>query len=573
MKMKLFLALVALLSLTARAETLTVCDGTNTSSILPFDGNYNYDECTIKSQMIYPAEMLTDMVGCTITHITFYPTDGLHFYGGRLCFNLSKTTKANYADLEPVNLSGLYALTFPDSGLPALVFELGEPFVYRGGNLVLEISIFERGNCDGSTSFYGTDMDYYASLYYANGNGPSGETFLPKATFTYQENNTPEPPTPDESETFTVNGVSFKMINVDGGTFMMGASDDVMEASDKEKPAHEVTLSSFGIGETEVTQELWTAVMGNNPSYKTDNPQYPVEEVSWVDCQNFISKMNELTGRQFRLPTEAEWEFAARGGNKSQGYQYSGSNTYYQVMWCAHNSVYESAVALKAPNELGVYDMSGNVWEWCQDWYGDYTSEAQINPTGPDYGNERVRRGGGWSSWPEYCRVSYRSSSTPTHTTNVVGLRLALTVESTPAPTEQTVAPEVFTWNGTQSVHTYYVQFVPIEENCEMEYRYKFNDDEWTEWTPYDGVLEFTEVGFYEVEGRAKAPNKEWSEATSVTFSISTNSGIDEISGNKDIVSVRYYNMTGQEMAQPQGMTIKVITFADGTTSTEKLMK
>ena len=161
----------------------------------------------------------------------------------------------------------------------------------------------------------------------------------------------------------TIDDVTFKMIRVEGGTFQMGSVD----GQDDEKPVHEVTLSSFSIGETEVTQELWEAVMGENPSFFKGSKR-PVEEVSWNDCQMFIDKLNELTGKTFRLPTEAEWEFAARGGNQSKGYTYSGSNTLGNVAWfgdASDNGTHD--VAMNFPNELGIYDMSGNVYEWCQD--------------------------------------------------------------------------------------------------------------------------------------------------------------------------------------------------------------
>lgn len=239
-----------------------------------------------------------------------------------------------------------------------------------------------------------------------------------------------------EKTTFTVNGVSFNMIAVKGGTFTMGAtSEQGDDVSSGEKPAHQVTLSDYCIGETEVTQELWQAVMGSNPSYFTGNLQRPVETVSWNDCQEFIKKLNQLTGKTFRLPTEAEWEYAARGGRKSRGYKYSGSNTIGDVAWYTVNSYDKGEshpdygthpVGQKQANELGLYDMSGNVWEWCQDWYGSYSSSSQTNPTGPSSGSGRVLRGGSWNGYARGCRVSLRSSSTPTYRLNYLGLRLAL---------------------------------------------------------------------------------------------------------------------------------------------------
>ena len=228
---------------------------------------------------------------------------------------------------------------------------------------------------------------------------------------------------------FNVKGVSFKMIAVEGGTFMMGAtSEQGKDASKDEKPAHSVTLSDYYIGETEVTQELWEAVMGNNPSYYSGNPQRPVENVSWNDCQEFITKLNQLTGKNFRLPTEAEWEYAARGGNKSKGYKYSGSNTIDNVAWYTDNSSSQTHdVKTKQANELGIYDMSGNVWEWCQDWYGKkyYQNSLQTNPTGPSSGSGRVFRGGSWGS-ARFCRVSNRYYNYPGNSYYNLGLRLSL---------------------------------------------------------------------------------------------------------------------------------------------------
>ena len=243
--------------------------------------------------------------------------------------------------------------------------------------------------------------------------------------------------------TFTVNGVSFKMIAVEGGTFTMGAtSEQGIDAHKDEKPAHRVTLSDYMIGETEVTQALWKAVMKGNPSeYSGDN--LPVERVSWSDCQTFIRKLNKKTGMNFRLPTEAEWEYAARGGNKSKGYKFAGSNRLSDVGWYWQNSgdrylpgtdddydgyVIERnlcryhEVAQKSPNELGLYDMSGNVREWCQDLYGDYGSSPQTNPTGASRGYSRVYRGGCWGSGISGCRVSVRYFYTPNDYRSGLGL-------------------------------------------------------------------------------------------------------------------------------------------------------
>ena len=226
---------------------------------------------------------------------------------------------------------------------------------------------------------------------------------------------------------FMVNGVSFEMVRVEGGTFRMGAtSEQEDEADSDEKPVHGVTLSSYYIGKTEVTQALWQAVMGSNPS-RFEGSDLPVECVSWNDCQEFIQKLNRLTGRNFRLPTEAEWEFACRGGNNSRGYKYSGSNNLGSVAWYNDNSGDQThPVGTKASNELGIYDMSGNVWEWCSDWYADYTSHSQTNPKGPRSGSCRVFRGGGWGYGAGYCRSSFRDYDFPAFRFIILGLRLAL---------------------------------------------------------------------------------------------------------------------------------------------------
>lgn len=229
------------------------------------------------------------------------------------------------------------------------------------------------------------------------------------------------------NQTFTVAGVSFTMVFVEGGTFTMGAtSEQVGEADDWEKPTHRVTLSDYYIGETEVTQALWKAVMGSNPSYfKGDN--LPVENVSYDDVKTFITKLNQKTGKTFRLPTEAEWEYAARGGKKSKGYKYSGSDNINDVAWYKDNSDDKThPVKTKRPNELGIYDMSGNVYEWCSDWYGKYTSEAQTNPQGPSGGSYRVLRGGSWSYFAGSCRASDRDYDFLSDLINVLGFRLAL---------------------------------------------------------------------------------------------------------------------------------------------------
>jgi formylglycine-generating enzyme required for sulfatase activity len=202
-----------------------------------------------------------------------------------------------------------------------------------------------------------------------------------------------------------------EMVRVEGGTFTMGCtSEQGGDCYGYEKPAHQVTVSGFQMGKYEVTQAQWRAVMGSNPSHFSGCDDCPVENVSWNDAQAYISKLNQQTGKKYRLPTEAEWEYAARGGNKSKGYKYAGGTDIGSVAWYSSNSSSKThAVGQKQANELGIYDMSGNVWEWCEDWHGDYSSSPQTNPKGPQSGSNRVLRGGSWDDLAEFCRVSDRS--------------------------------------------------------------------------------------------------------------------------------------------------------------------
>jgi len=292
---------------------------------------------------------------------------------------------------------------------------------------------YKRGDTNGDSIVSITDVTTLID-YLLNGRWPDGQGVNP----------------PAEIMPFVVNSIPFKMILVEGGTFTMGLEGDFSQMyggtyiQAYEQPAHQVQLSSYYIGETEVTQELWLTVMGTNPSNFTaangnyDNLTRPVESVSWDDCQEFIAKLNEMTGLNFRLPTDAEWEFAAKGGTKSLGYKYSGSNTLDDVAWCGSNNgsggsfdFGPKAVATKAPNELGIYDMSGNVNEWCQDWFAKYGYYAQVDPTGPESGTKKVWRGGAWKNSGEVndYRVTFRRAYSPSTKTNCTGLRLALSVE------------------------------------------------------------------------------------------------------------------------------------------------
>jgi formylglycine-generating enzyme required for sulfatase activity len=195
------------------------------------------------------------------------------------------------------------------------------------------------------------------------------------------------------------------MIFVEGGEYLMGSEN----GDGDEKPVHKVMVNSFYIDKYEVTQREYEKVMGNNPSY-SKNPSAPVEQVSWNDAVAYAQKIGK------RLPTEAEWEYAARGGNKSRGYTYSGSNTIGDVAWYGSNSRGTTRpVGTKQPNELGIYDMSGNVWEWCSDWYSDtyYSSSPLTNPTGLSSGTYRVLRGGSWDNLDLNCRVANRLRDDP----------------------------------------------------------------------------------------------------------------------------------------------------------------
>ena len=240
-----------------------------------------------------------------------------------------------------------------------------------------------------------------------------------------------------------LNEVKFGLAMVQGGTFEMGAEIPQEELEwgfydSVPSPKHQVTLDSYFISTTEVTRQLWHAVMGGQESVY-DQRQCPIYDINWNAAQEFIERLNQLTGLQFRLPTEAEWEFAARGGNKSQSYLYSGSNDPNEVGWCSYNpwgpeeSKKPRPVGSLQPNELGIYDMSGNVWEWCQDWFADYTDEAQVNPTGPETGTQHVIRGGScYNELDEtHCSVYNRAAVEPIKTVygsfdQPIGIRLAM---------------------------------------------------------------------------------------------------------------------------------------------------
>lgn len=246
---------------------------------------------------------------------------------------------------------------------------------------------------------------------------------------------------PIENISVTANGIEFKMIYVEGGIFVMGTNDTV-DTYPRERPAHQVTVPSFYIAETEVTQALWTAVMGNNPSFNNSNNQLPVEQVTWGECQQFIARLNDITGQNFALPTEAEWEWAAIGGNKGNGFLFAGSNNPPEIGWVMDNSNGTThPVKSKKPNELGLYDMTGNVWEWCQDWYSSHYYEVspEYNPQGLSTDSELFAdtipchplRGGGFGTVVNRCRNTHRVGINPTISALNYGLRLVLRQEST----------------------------------------------------------------------------------------------------------------------------------------------
>ena len=294
----------------------------------------------------------------------------------------------------------------------------------------------------------GSSTDDRTAIVTIKGEGISRQTVV-KQVAVDETPDIPETPFDNTTQIIKVGGVNLKMIPVEGGTFFMGENAiHEFTSFDDAKPVHSVTLSSYYIGETEVTQQLWQVVTGQKTTSDSNywnqwnstyglGPNRPAYYISWDDCQEFIVKLNALTGRTFRLPTEAEWEFAARGGTKSKDYKYSGSNDIEDVAWYVANS-YEKGksspdygthdVATKQPNELGLYDMSGNVWEWCSDWYdsGYYANSPSANPLGPSSGSDRVLRGGCWGNTYEGCSVSMRLNEKTDYRSPDIGLRLAL---------------------------------------------------------------------------------------------------------------------------------------------------
>ena len=265
-----------------------------------------------------------------------------------------------------------------------------------------------------------SNTTYHFKAYATNSQGTSygeGLTFTTKA---------------EAVKNFNVNSAVLTMVRVEGGTFKMGGTDE--NAQSYEQPVHDVTLDDYYIGLCEVTNEQWEAVVNGRVPGPLEDPLWyhnerflPKTMVSYYECQVFISKLNEMTGLEFSLPTEAQWEYAARGGNKSKGFLYSGSNDASEVGWCYENAETEvTIVATKEPNELGLYDMTGNVNEWCRDWYDYYSSEDQTNPVGPASGDFRVMRGGSVINFYKECRVSHRFGGEPDSHFFFVGFRVVL---------------------------------------------------------------------------------------------------------------------------------------------------
>jgi formylglycine-generating enzyme required for sulfatase activity len=217
------------------------------------------------------------------------------------------------------------------------------------------------------------------------------------------------------------------LVLVKGGTFKMG--DTFGDGKKYEKPIRDVTVGDFYISKFEVSQALWKEVMGDNPSHFEGCEKCPVERISWNQVQEFLKKLNTLTGKEYRLPTEAEWEYAARGGENSQGHRYSGAYNINDVAWYSGNSGNKpNPVGLLRPNELGIYDMSGNVWEWCNDWFAPYPSSPEINPKGPETGDGRVVRGGSWFGFIGACRLTFRGFDDPANSRSYIGFRVVLPI-------------------------------------------------------------------------------------------------------------------------------------------------
>ena len=345
-------------------------------------------------------------------------------YGEEVSFTTKQQFVPTIVTTQPTNVaynSATVGGNVTDDG-GATVTERGICYSTSGNPTISDITKTSGSRGTGYFTCILTDLQnettYYARAYAVNAKGTAyGE----EVSFTTIKIGDPL--------TFTVNGVSFTMIAVQGGTFTMGAtSEQGGEGHSVEYPTHKVTLSDYMIGETEVTQEQWKAVMGTNPSY-FKGTNLPVEHVSWDDCQAFISELNAMTGKKFRLPTEAEWEYACRAGSRGA---YGGTGKLHDMGWYDNTffgfGLKTKEVGLKSSNAWGFYDMHGNVWEWCQDWYGDYSKGEVTDPKGPASGDGRVLRGGGWCVGARSCRSAYRGWYRPGYPCNDSGFRLACSV-------------------------------------------------------------------------------------------------------------------------------------------------
>jgi formylglycine-generating enzyme required for sulfatase activity len=290
----------------------------------------------------------------------------------------------------------------------------------------------EKYTAEGMKIFEEIPVGVYTIKVSATGYTTATETASVKQAETYKKTiNLVKPATASTTSVNTTTSADgIEMVFIKGGTFNMGCTSEQSDCDDDEKPTHQVTVSDFYIGKYEVTQKQWHDVMGSNPSNFSGCDDCPVEKVSWNDVQEFIKKLNQKTGKKYRLPTEAEWEYTARGGVETlhaTSQQYAGSNNIDEVAWYTSNSGSKThPVGQKKPNALGIYDMTGNVWEWCSDWYGNYSGGSQTNPQGATSGSYRVLRGGGWYYVARYCRVSDGISDGPGYRSSCSGFRLAL---------------------------------------------------------------------------------------------------------------------------------------------------
>ena len=376
--------------------------------------------------------------------------------------------------------SGLTTYTIPNS-----VTSIGEwAFAHCSGLISITIpnSVTSIGggafySCDDLTSVYckATTPPTLGNSYVFDYNSSSRKIYVPTASVSayksaygwseYASSIVGYDFDGNPTYTETISGLNMKMVYVEGGSFQMGAtSEQSGKAESDEHPAHAVKIDPYYIAECEVTQAQWRKIMGYNPSQFTGNENHPVENVSWDEAAQFCRKLSQLTGKKYLLPTEAQWEYAARGGNQSQGYKYSGSNSPQYIAWYDSNSSSESrAVKQKSPNELGLYDMSGNVLEWCSDWYneGYYRISAQNNPTGQTSGTHRVLRGGSWRGSEDNCRVSHRRHGSPTTRSSSIGFRVVCLSTNTNQSTTKTTSTAP---SAKESTPDYGEAFVRVEQ-------------------------------------------------------------------------------------------------------------